>query len=107
MKKTIKQKKAKYRKKKPSKKLKSTSRLLLYIFIAVIICIFLIVININLLLKFAIGKFGSHAVGTAVHVEKVDVELLKGSVGIYELTVGNPPGFEVNTFSHWAKSVVQ
>ena len=94
MKKTTKQKKTKYRKKKLSRKKKGVARIFLFIFLAIIICIFLLLLNVNSLTKFAIGKFGSQAVGTAVHVDNVDIKLLKGSAGIYKLTVGNPPGFE-------------
>lgn len=49
--------------------------------------------NLDRVAKNAIEKYGSRAVGTAVRVDSVALELAKGTGAIRGLTVANPPGY--------------
>ena len=49
--------------------------------------------NLDWIVKSAIEKYGSQAVGTAVRVESVTLDLAKGKGAITGLTVANPRGY--------------
>ncbi len=62
--------------------------------LAIIIATYYVLNNINALVKLAIEEYGSAAVKTAVHVERVNVDLKQGLAGVYGLQIDNPQGFD-------------
>jgi hypothetical protein len=74
--------------------------ILVLIVIAIAVIVTYVLSNIDSLVKTAIEVYGSQATQTDVRVNKVHIELRKGSGSIQGLTVGNPKGFsEPNVFS--------
>lgn len=49
--------------------------------------------NLDWLVKSAIERYGSQAIGTAVHVDRVRLSPAQGKGAIEGLTVANPPGY--------------
>ncbi|MBO7741409.1 MAG: AsmA family protein, partial [Victivallales bacterium] len=86
---------------KPRKK--TFKRILLWtlgILLVLIIVLPLILINyLSPLVKGAVEKFGSQAIGCPVTVEKIDISLLGGSVDIVDFKVGAPQGFKAEPIS--------
>lgn len=66
--------------------------IIIIVLIAAVITYFLT--NLNMIVKMAIEKYGSEAIGTAVRVKRVNIQLKEGSAFIEGLTVANPEGFE-------------
>jgi hypothetical protein len=50
--------------------------------------------NLDLLVQQAIEESGSEAVGVAVRVDRVELDLQTGRASVFGLRVANPPGFE-------------
>ena len=61
--------------------------------VVIAIAIYLVIGNLDTIVKKAIEHFGSEVTQTAVRVQKVHIDLAKGTGGIYGLTVANPTGF--------------
>lgn len=56
--------------------------------------VYVVLSNLDSIVKAAIEKYGSEVTQTAVRVNRVKIDLKKGSGGIYGLTVANPEGFD-------------
>lgn len=70
----------------------------LFVLLLVIVAgIYFIVSNLDYFVKLAIEQYGSQVTQTAVRVDRVKIDLQKGSAGIYGLTVANPKGFDSPT----------
>jgi len=63
------------------------------IVVVIAVALYLVIGNLDTIVKKAIEHFGSQVTQTAVRVQKVHIDLTKGSGGIYGLTVANPKGF--------------
>jgi hypothetical protein len=59
----------------------------------IVILLVCVLSNLNGIVKAGIEKYGSRAVGTAVRVESVRIQLKEGSAAVQGLTIGNPEGF--------------
>ena len=67
----------------------------LVVLVAVIaLAIYLVIGNLDTIVKKAVEHFGSQVTQTAVRVQKVHIDLAKGSGGIYGLTIANPKGYK-------------
>lgn len=65
--------------------------------VILLLCVFS---NLDRIVKAGIEKYGSRAIGTAVHVESVRIRLKEGRAAVHGLTVVNPEGFSgQNAFS--------
>jgi hypothetical protein len=56
--------------------------------------VFYIYSNLDVFVERAIEEFGSQAVGVAVRVDRVELDLESGRASVFGLEVANPPGFE-------------
>lgn len=72
-------------------------KVLIGLFILVLLIgggIYWVVSNLDYLVKMAIEQYGSQVTQTSVKVDKVKLDLQKGTAGIFGLTIANPAGFE-------------
>lgn len=63
------------------------------IIVVIAVALYLFISNLDTIVKKAIEHFGSEVTQTAVRVQKVHIDLAKGTGGIYGLTIANPKGF--------------
>jgi hypothetical protein len=63
--------------------------------------------NLNHLIKVAVERVGPAVTGTAVSLNKVNVEVTKGRGELQSFTVANPQGFDSAHLLRWDKIVLQ
>ena len=78
--------------------MKKLFRLLSFILTALVVVLVVAVIAVGLFahhaLKVAVESAGTRALNVGVRVNDVDLSILKGRIGLQNLTISNPPGYQ-------------
>lgn len=74
--------------------MKTLLKIVAALIVIVIIALLVVVLRINGIAKAGIERGGEYALGVPTAVDKVDISLLGGTVGLEGLQVSNAPGFD-------------